>query len=51
MRSLLYCYLFVLDDENIYPVSSWLVTDLQTKFGREIAYAALKRLVCVTVYT
>ncbi|XP_060561389.1 UDP-glucose:glycoprotein glucosyltransferase 1-like, partial [Ruditapes philippinarum] len=37
-------YFYRNDESNIYPVSMWLVSDLQTEAGRTLAYSALKRL-------
>ncbi|XP_052214518.1 UDP-glucose:glycoprotein glucosyltransferase 1-like [Dreissena polymorpha] len=37
-------YLHRSDEEQVYSVSLWLVTDLQTSEGRSLAYSAFKRL-------
>ncbi|XP_045201595.2 UDP-glucose:glycoprotein glucosyltransferase 1-like isoform X2 [Mercenaria mercenaria] len=37
-------YFYRNDESNIYPVSMWLVSDLQTEAGRSLAYSALKRI-------
>lgn len=37
-------YFYRNDESVIYPVSVWLVSDLQTEAGRSLAYAAVKRL-------